>query len=137
MQQMYMYYYGSMYSGFNPMMNHQYPGMNNFMNPYPNYPSPSNSGKNGPQSAPNPTMPSIASMGSINPMSMGMNPMTAMPGYNPIAPGMGMGMPNSAANNLKGNLMPNPQLPKQNKLQEEMTNLINPTQKNASSHLPK
>jgi len=128
MQQMYMYYYG-MYGGFNPMLNPQYPGMNNYMNPYSNY-SQSNSNKNPPQpGVPNLPMPPINSMGPMNPLSMGINPMTGMPGgYNPMgapgmgapgmgAPGMGsmMGMPNLGPG-MKNSLLPTPQMPKQNKL---------------------
>jgi len=121
MQQMYMYYYG-IYGGFNPMMNPQYPGMNNFMNPYANFPQPPNTGKNSGQTGvPNMPMLPINSMGSVNPLSMGINPMGGMPGYPPIG-GMGamMGLPPVlGANAAKNNNVPatNPSN-KQSKLQE-------------------
>lgn len=118
MQQMYMYYYG-IYGGFNPMMNPQYPGMNNFMNPYANFSQPPNAAKNpGQPGAPNMPMLHINSMGSVNPLSMGINPMGGMPGYPPMG-GM-MGMPpvlgaNTPKNNSVPAIIPNTKV---NKLQE-------------------
>ena len=113
---MYMYYYG-MYGGFNPMMNPQYAGINNFMNPYANFSQPQNPGKApGQPGAPNMPMLSINSMGSVNPLSMGINPMGGIPGYPPIGGMMGMPPVMSGGppkpNNLVGN-----QAAKLNKLQ--------------------
>jgi hypothetical protein len=120
-QQMYMYYYG-MYGGFNPIMNPQYSGINNFMNPYSSFSQPSTAGKNlGQPGGPNMPMLPINSMGSVNPLSMGINPMGGISGYSPMS-GMGgmMGMPPVlGVNTPKNNSIPaNTPNTKPSKLQE-------------------
>lgn len=71
------------------MINPQYPGMNNFMNHYTNYPHPPNTVKTATQHGVA-NMPMLPTMGSVNPFSMGMNHMGGMPGYPPMGGMMGM-----------------------------------------------